>query len=64
MTRMYLYLNQNVYIYYISWYKNTTVLSKFVTGITVSINDVYDTLLAPSMIYYPWPETRIWERGN
>ena len=33
----------NVYIYFISWYK-TTVLSKFVTSITVSINDVYDIL--------------------
>ena len=33
----------NVYIYFISWYK-TTVFSKFVTSITVSINDVYDTL--------------------
>ena len=41
----------NVYIYFISWYK-TTVLSKFVTSITVSINDVYDTLCY--LIIHDW----------
>ena len=41
----------NVYIYYNSWYK-TTVLSKFVTSITVSINDVYDIL------NYPYTESQ------